>query len=224
MKITVYTVTDCQFSKQEIEYLKSKNLQFEEKNLETNKDFLTEMLAVGDNFAGTPLTRIEKDDGQSVVLKGFTQSEFDEALGFKLPVTPKIETAAPASTPVNVPTDINEINLASTAPPPPAQTASSPTTPTEPTVLESPPIPTVIEPPSQPIQQPTSRPITDQSTPVIPDVQPSVPTPQDEKLNSLLNDLQSKSAASDTGQPISDANQPKPATPNMPSIPDPKFT
>ncbi|OGK24918.1 hypothetical protein A3F58_04170 [Candidatus Roizmanbacteria bacterium RIFCSPHIGHO2_12_FULL_37_9b] len=233
MKITVYTVTDCQFSKQEIEYLKTKNLQFEEKNLETNKDFLTEMLAVGDNFAGTPLTRIEKDDGQSIVLKGFTQSEFDEALGFKLPVSAKIETASPASTPVNVQP---EINLASTTPPPPPQTTPSQTTPAEPTVLESPPIPTVIEPPTQSIQQPSSPPITEQSAPVIPDVQPSVPTPQDEKLNSLLNDLQSKSAPNEPARNASqsdaggnspssnDVNTQNPASPNMPSIPDPKFT
>lgn len=50
MKITVYTTSDCQFSKQEKEYLKTNNLVFEEKNLETNKEFLTEMLAVSNNL------------------------------------------------------------------------------------------------------------------------------------------------------------------------------
>ncbi len=81
MKITIYTITACPFSKQEREYLSSHGLQFEEKNLETNREFLTEMLAVGSNFAGTPVTKIEKDDGQIVVLKGFTVAEFDKALG-----------------------------------------------------------------------------------------------------------------------------------------------
>jgi len=89
MKITLYTVNDCQFSKQEKDYLTSHQLQFEEKNLELNKEFLTEMLAISDNFAGTPVTKIEKDDGQSVVLKGFTQAEFDEALGYKEAVAEK---------------------------------------------------------------------------------------------------------------------------------------
>src|SRR3989344_4902577 len=64
MKITIYTVNDCQFSKQEIDYLTSHQLQFEEKNLELNKEFLTEMLAISDNFAGTPVTKIEKDAKQ----------------------------------------------------------------------------------------------------------------------------------------------------------------
>ena len=81
MKITIYTITDCPFSKQEKEYLSGHGLQFEEKNLETNREFLTEMLAVGSNFAGTPVTKIEKDDGQIAVLKGFTPAEFDKTLG-----------------------------------------------------------------------------------------------------------------------------------------------
>lgn len=94
MKITIYTITECPFSKQEREYLSSHSLQFEEKNLETNREFLAEMLAVGSNFAGTPVTKIEKDDGQIVVLKGFTAAEFDKTLG--LTSTPPVETVAAA--------------------------------------------------------------------------------------------------------------------------------
>ncbi|GIW64738.1 MAG: hypothetical protein KatS3mg092_0671 [Patescibacteria group bacterium] len=85
MKITIYTITDCQFSKQEKEYLKAHNLPYEEKNLETNKEFLTEMLAISNNFAGTPVTRVEKDDGVIRVFKGFTKEEFDEFFGFSQP-------------------------------------------------------------------------------------------------------------------------------------------
>jgi glutaredoxin len=94
MKITMYTITECQFSKQEREYLSAHGLQFEEKNLETNREFLTEMLAVGSNFAGTPVTKIEKDDGQIAVLKGFTAAEFDKTLGFAAAA----EAAKPAET------------------------------------------------------------------------------------------------------------------------------
>jgi glutaredoxin-like protein NrdH len=94
MKITIYTITDCQFSKQEKEYLSAHGIAFEEKNLETNREFLTEMLAVGSNFAGTPVTKIEKDDGQIAVLKGFTAAEFDKTLGI---------AAAPSATPVEQP-------------------------------------------------------------------------------------------------------------------------
>ncbi|MDO9027261.1 MAG: glutaredoxin family protein [Candidatus Roizmanbacteria bacterium] len=97
MKITVYTIADCQFSKQEKEYLISHSLQYEEKNLETNKDFLTEMLAVSNNFAGTPVTRVEKDDGTITVLKGFTEKEFDTTFGFKEEAAPppKVEETKP---------------------------------------------------------------------------------------------------------------------------------
>ena len=83
MKITVYTTTNCQFSKTEKEYLNGNKFAFEEKNLDTNKEFLTEMMTIGNNFAGTPVTKIEKDDGTIVVLKGFTKDEFDATLGLK---------------------------------------------------------------------------------------------------------------------------------------------
>jgi len=98
MKITVYTINDCKFSQAEKEYLKKNNVEFEEKNLETNRDFLTEMLAVSNNFAGTPVTKIEKDSGESMVLKGFTQEEFDKALGIASPTsTQSAQTATVAA-------------------------------------------------------------------------------------------------------------------------------
>ncbi|QQS44691.1 hypothetical protein IPM65_03805 [Candidatus Roizmanbacteria bacterium] len=103
MKITVYTINDCKFSQAEKEYLKKNNVEFEEKNLETNRDFLTEMLAVSNNFAGTPVTKIEKDSGEPIVLKGFTQEEFDKALGLAPVSAQPVQTAAVAasSTAVN---------------------------------------------------------------------------------------------------------------------------
>lgn len=85
MKLTIYTVNDCQFSKAEKEYLTAHNVSFEEKNMETNKEYLTEMLAVSNNFAGTPVTKIEKDDGQISVLKGYTKEDLDKALGYSQP-------------------------------------------------------------------------------------------------------------------------------------------
>lgn len=98
MKITIYTVSDCKFSKQEIEFFKSNKLQYQEKNLENNKEFLNEMLAISNNFAGTPVTKIEKDDGQIIVLKGFTEEEFSKEVGITKPPsaeTGKIEVPAP---------------------------------------------------------------------------------------------------------------------------------
>ncbi len=170
MKITVYTITDCQFSKQEKDYLASHNLQYEEKNLETNKEFLTEMLAVSNNFAGTPVTKIEKDDGQIVVLKGFTKEEFDKNLGFATTQTPPPQPSSSPQPP-------------KPSPPPPQSAPPKPPTPPEPA-----------EPPS-----------------------PSVPpTPSvDERLSSVLDNLQSKSNQEETSPP-----SPPPPPSNLPNIPD----
>lgn len=121
MKITIYTITDCQFSKQEKEYLTANKLAFEEKNLETNKEFLSEMLTISNNFAGTPVTKIDKDDGQIAVLKGFTKGEFDKVLGFeeKTPeAEKKVEEIKPA---VEVkPTEVTPQQQPAEAAPPPA--------------------------------------------------------------------------------------------------------
>lgn len=190
MKITVYTITDCQFSKQEKEFLASHNLQFEEKNLETNKELLTEMLAVSNNFAGTPVTKIEKDDGQIVVLKGFTETEFANALGL---------TPAPTSTPTPQPTPSATAGDAPTPPPPP---------PPEPT----PPAP---EPPAAPPPAPEPPTPAEPVVPTTPSAETppaAPPTPQNDAMSSILNDLKEKS--------VEPAAPTVPATGNLPNIPD----
>lgn len=171
MKITVYTVNECQFSKEEKEYLTSHNLPFAEKNLEQNKDWLTEMLAVSNNFAGTPVTKIERDDGQIVVSKGFTKEELEKELGL-------------SSTP--------------TSPPPPPPVAEPPPIPT---VIEPPPATDTGTPPAQPeppAQPPPPTPEQPQSPPV--PVAPTNQLSQDPQLTSILNDLQSKSNQPTTQQ------------------------
>lgn len=152
MKITVYTINDCKFSQSEKEYLKKNNVEFEEKNLETNRDFLTEMLAVSNNFAGTPVTKIEKDSGESVVLKGFTMEEFDKVLGITTATSAQpvqtatvaaassdVNAAVPAqtSTPNSVPeTKTEEVKASPTEQTQPAASAPAVATP-EPMVVES---------------------------------------------------------------------------------------
>ncbi len=175
MKITLYTVSDCQFSKQEKDYLTAHALLFEEKNLETNRDFLTEMLTLSNNFAGTPVTKIEKDDGQIVVLKGFTQEEFDKTLGIVTtqPAQPQVAQApaqmqAPAQNP---PPTQPAVQATPASPPPEPQTPQAP----QPAPTMSPP------PPPAPVQMP--------EPPVPP--QPAQPNP----MNTVLNNLQEQSTA-----------------------------
>lgn len=155
MKITLYTIADCPFSKQEKEYLSSHTLTFEEKNLETNREFLTEMLAVSNNFAGTPVTKVEKDDGQIAILKGFTKEEFDKLLGFSVEPAKPVEVA-----PAQV-----------VAPTPPAPVVEIPPVTVDAVPIPTPvPVPVVETPPASPPAAP---------------VQPVAPDPLANVLSSL---------------------------------------
>lgn len=182
MKITVYTISGCQFSKQEKEYLTANKLAFEEKNLETNKDFLTEMLAISNNFAGTPVTRVEKDDGSIVVLKGFTKEEFDTTFGF-------IPSAATNQSPATMPSaNAGQINK-----------TPSKVEEVKPAGEVVPPVETV---PPAPI--PIGSPDLTNSTNSTDSTTPSDP------LKSVMDDLQSKSQQ--TEQPTMPPAPPEPAT------------
>ncbi|MFA6016832.1 MAG: glutaredoxin family protein [Patescibacteria group bacterium] len=152
MKITVYTIKDCAFSKQEKEYLNTNKLVFEEKDLETNKDFLTEMLAISNNFAGTPVTRVEKDDGSIAVLKGFTKSEFDTTFGFISPDEASAKAGPTDSSQPAVPSPVNDTPI--------------------PPVPEVPPAP-VVTPVETPVAEPTNQ-VTDNQAADSPDPLKSV--------------------------------------------------
>ena len=197
MKITIYTIKDCAFSKQEKEYLTANKLMFEEKDLETNKDFLTEMLAISNNFAGTPVTRVEKDDGTIAVLKGFTKEEFDTTFGLApMPAAPAevgapTEPAAPIEAPASPAVDV-----------PPVAEA-----PTEAVSPEVPPATTV------PNETPLKTPIGDQ------DLSKEVAGP----LQSVMDSLKSKSAEP-TPTPTQPTETPTAVPPvvdpSAPAIPD----
>lgn len=215
MKITVYTITECEFSKQEKEYLTAHQLQFEEKNLETNKEFLTEMLAVSNNFAGTPVTKIEKDDGKIEVLKGFTKEEFDKTLGFA--------AAAPTGQPQQTQPQASKPPAQAQPPAQPAQ--QQPTQSAQPQITPSPaqqpPNPTDSNRPfdsfdsTQDKSASTSLSAGTQGKPAESAVGPTQTDPTvSDPLNSILADLQSKSVASN---PNSQTDS-KPSS--MPSVPD----
>jgi len=198
MKITVYTVSDCQFSKQEKEYLQSHNLAYEEKNLEQNREWLTEMLAVSNNFAGTPVTKIEKDDGQIIVLKGFTKEEFDQVLGFK-----KEESVNEVSADISVGSPVNE-------PSSPSQPQTPQPSPTQPPPMSQPPTPNPTPPTSQPTQPTTTPPPapTQEFNPA----PTNNPPPSYDPLSSVLSDLEQKANLNQSTTP------PPPA--NIPNIPN----
>lgn len=158
MKVTIYTTTSCEYSKQEKAFLTTHNIAFEEKNLEANREFLTEMLAVSNNFAGTPVTKIEKDSGEVKVLKGFTESEIAPELGISLSdSTPVTSTPIVPSEPVHeeqtpTPPPVVEPPIAPTPQPP-----VEPETPAmpEPMVMPDTPQPFVSASGTDPVAPPT---------------------------------------------------------------------
>lgn len=201
MKITIYTTNECEFSKKEKEYLTAHALQYEEKNLETNREFLTEMLAVSNNFAGTPVTKIEKDDGQIVVLKGFTPEEFDKTLG-------TVKTAVAADQPPVVQT-------------PQAPSVPTPPAPTPPTTNN--------QQPTIPQSQPSTPPVVSDQPPVTAATTDPRMSSLLNNLQQKADDQQpaTNNQQPVTNEPPTTNNQ-QPATnptppANLPNIPDPNF-
>ena len=194
MKITVYTINDCAFSKQEKEYLNTNKLVFEEKDLETNKDFLTEMLAISNNFAGTPVTRVEKDDGTIAVLKGFTKAEFDTTFGLASPKSTTEAGTTPAPTTTGsenltpaVPTDLTDLATPAVEQPITDLTGSTDSTDSTGSAGSVSPAPISAETPiSEPTNpEPTNPDLTNQVT----NNQATAPS---DPLKSVMDDLQAK--------------------------------
>lgn len=235
MKITVYTISNCPFSQQEKDYLKTNNLAYEEKNLEMNREWLTEMLTISNNFAGTPVTKIEDKNGQITVLKGFTKEEFDQVLGLTPKEEPKpvSEMSNQASTPSvsNQPTPSDQVSSsAQSTPSTQPATSDQPTQPfgtlpedQQPTVGQNlasdfnPPVPpppvasfsqdqTVIQEPPAPFGQDLG-----QVNQV--DNNPNPVPIEDFSSQNLTNSFDQNTME----QPNNQTNQ---ATPNLPKIPD----
>ncbi len=211
MKITIYTIKDCAFSKQEKEYLTANKLMFEEKDLETNKDFLTEMLAISNNFAGTPVTRVEKDDGTIAVLKGFTKDEFDTTFGLApMPASPTETTDKPVETPSPVAPAADAAPAVADAPTEASATPAVDVPPVveAPTEAVSPEAP----PATVPNETPLETPIGDQ------DLSKEVAGP----LQSVMDSLKSKSAEPTPAPvpPTEPASAPPVVDQGAPAIPD----
>jgi hypothetical protein len=165
------------------------------------------MLAVSNNFAGTPVTKIEKDDGQIIVLKGFTKEEFDQVLGFK-----KEESVTQASADISVASPVNEPSSPS-QPQTPQPSPTQPTTPkpqTQPPPISQPPTPNPTPPTSQPTQ-PTTPPPPAPAQEVNPP-KTNNPPPSYDPLSSVLSDLEQKANLNQSTTP--------PAPANIPNIPN----
>lgn len=62
------------------DYLKSKNVSFEEKLVDSDEKAREEMAQVSGGFLGVPFTVISKDDGTSETVLGFDKGKLDSLL------------------------------------------------------------------------------------------------------------------------------------------------
>ena len=241
MKVTIYTTNDCQFCKQEMTYLASKNIAFEEKNVQSNRDFLQEMLDVSNNFAGTPVTKIDKDDGQSVVLKGFTQSEFENAFGANMQ---SANSTIPTDAPSGNPSDDQGSQIPSDQPPTdqPTDMPVVPSTPEsvvpEPQVpIEETPAPEPTAPESQEPEIPVETPSIETPTSDIPSSpNPLPPMPSDETTAAMESTIPIDPSSSNqpqtdsptitppSDQPLDVPAEPPATEPSVPENPVPEET
>lgn len=73
-KITIYTSDNCQFCHMAKDWFKEHNLEFEEKNISSDKDSMLELRKQG--YAGVPVIFVDDE-----VILGFNQEKLEKALG-----------------------------------------------------------------------------------------------------------------------------------------------
>ena len=81
MQVIIYSTTTCPYCKMLKDYCVSKNLQFEEKLVDTDPKIEEEMMAVSGGFMGVPFSLIVKDDGTKETIIGFDKGKLDNILG-----------------------------------------------------------------------------------------------------------------------------------------------
>jgi len=80
MRITVFSTTTCPYCLMLKNYLKEKNVSFEEKQVDQDDSAKEEMLADSGGFMGVPFTVVVKDDGAKETIVGFDKGKFDQIL------------------------------------------------------------------------------------------------------------------------------------------------
>ncbi|MBI4101010.1 hypothetical protein HY441_00875 [Candidatus Microgenomates bacterium] len=79
-KVKIFTTTTCPYCHAEKEYLKSKNVTFEEVNLDEHPEAVRTSVDTCGQM-GVPCTHIVKDDGREENILGFDQARLNKALG-----------------------------------------------------------------------------------------------------------------------------------------------
>lgn len=80
MTVKIFSTTTCPYCKMVKDYLKSKNVSFEEKLVDSDEKAREEMAQVSGGFLGVPFTVITKDDGTNETVLGFDKGKLESLL------------------------------------------------------------------------------------------------------------------------------------------------
>lgn len=80
MTVKIFSTTTCPYCKMVKDYLKSKNVIFEEKLVDSDEKAREEMAQVSGGFLGVPFTVITKDDGTNETVLGFDKGKLESLL------------------------------------------------------------------------------------------------------------------------------------------------
>ncbi len=78
-KVTIYTTPTCPYCKQEKEFLKENNVEFEEIDVASDSDKAKEMVDKTGQM-GVPATIVKTDDEKEEIIIGFNQDKLKELL------------------------------------------------------------------------------------------------------------------------------------------------
>lgn len=79
-KITIYSTATCGYCKMLKSYLRSKDIAYNEKEVDQDPALAEEMVAKSHQM-GVPFTIVEQDDGKEVGVLGFDRRRIDQLLG-----------------------------------------------------------------------------------------------------------------------------------------------
>lgn len=79
-KITIYSTTRCQYCQMLKNYLRRKNIEFEEKQVDKDPVAFEEMNSLSDGFGGVPFTVIRSNSGKTIKVLGYDKDKIDKAL------------------------------------------------------------------------------------------------------------------------------------------------
>ncbi len=79
MKVIIYTQTTCGPCHEEKLWLANQGISFEDRDIRSNDTYFNEAIQLGAH--ATPVTLIEKENGERSVVHGFDKDALKEALG-----------------------------------------------------------------------------------------------------------------------------------------------